>query len=227
MSSSLLTAVLAAIAVLMLLQCPKNVEGIAKKYLTKANSSLIVTQARLDGSDAKAVAYVTDNVEETITEYGSAVTLPAAVQPTAEPSVGTLALYERIAFCSANGGNAPLLLHVNQTKRQMVTNTMNPLQIGQCRQMLMADVTGDGIEKVAVLSAVGGATDVELVVVQTVDHSATQSKVRIVLTQLGLPELQIQYQRMCIQGDQLHCLTTIGLQFQQPISLSLCCSGGR
>ena len=33
---------------------------------------------------------------------------------------------------------------------------------------------------------------------------------KIGLTQLGLPEFQHQYQRMCIQGDQLHCLTTIG-----------------
>lgn len=168
---------LVAIAALVLSQCTGNVEGIAEKYLIRANSSLIVTQVRLDGSDAKATAYVTDNFKEKITEYASAVTLPAPIQPTAEPNIGTLALYERIAFCSANGENAPLLLHVNQTKHQVITSTMNPLRIGQCRQMLMADVTGDGVEEVAVLSAVGGATDMELVVFQTVDQSSTQSKV--------------------------------------------------
>ena len=36
----------------------------------------------------------------------------------------------------------------------------------------------------------------------------------IALTKLGSPELQIQYQRLSIQGDQLHCLAAIGLQFQ-------------
>ena len=33
---------------------------------------------------------------------------------------------------------------------------------------------------------------------------------RIGLTQLGLPEFHYQYQRMCTQGDQLHCLAVIG-----------------
>ena len=154
-----------------------------QQYLVKANSSLVVTQVKQDGSQTKTSVYVTDNFRQTVTPYSDPVAqLPATQNPTAKPALGNLAFYERIAYCYGAGQSKnPTLLFVNDTKKQIITTEFNSIGINeQCERIVMADIDGDSSNEVVLLTSLAGNNSVEVVVLQTTGAAPTDTQVKVI-----------------------------------------------
>lgn len=147
---------------------------IPTKYLLRANSTLVVNQVKGDGSSHVTV-YVTDNFKKEITQYASPVDVPEHTTTTAVPAFGTMAFYERIAYCPLHAKSLSFL-YVNDTMKEIKTSSTDPLSFSSCRQMTLADLNGDGVDETALLSFVN-ETYGEVVVFQNTEHSVTTMKV--------------------------------------------------
>ena len=158
----------------------QSAEGavVPSKYLLKANSSFIVTEISQDGS-AQAATYITDNFKKIATPYGKPVNLSSPVQPAKEPGSGIIGPYERSLYCFNDISELPVSLYVNQSEEELVSSMMNSLGLANCKQMITADVNGDGTDELVVLSDIQTIT---VVIFETdIDHSPEKTKVSVAM----------------------------------------------
>lgn len=175
MCRATLFVVVAALVIMWELQVGMG-KPIPTKYLLRANSTLVVSQIKADGS-LRATCYVTDNFKKEITQYALPVDIPESSVTAVVPAFGTIASYERVTYCPLHTDFFSFL-YVNDTKREVKTTSTNPLSFSSCQQMTMGDLNGDGEDEVALLSFTN-ATYGELIVFQDVNHSLTTLEVSL------------------------------------------------
>ena len=152
-----------------------------KDYLTRANSSLILSQIRRDGTQTQATAFVVDIINKTVSQYHDPLTLTDPVSSTTAPAVGNWAIYQRIGYCHGLGEKSLQVVYVNETKEKVLSSTVEPVvpAKGSCEQVVMADINGDGTSEMITLLLDNDLDTVEVVAYGNTGAEPNQNQVSI------------------------------------------------
>ncbi len=163
-------------------------------YLTRATSSLVLSQVKGDGAQTQATAFVVDIVNKTVSQYHDPLTLTDPVSSAAAPALGDWAIYQRIGYCHGQGDKSLQVVYVNETQEKVLSATLEPAVSGNgsCEQLVMADINGDGASEMIALLSDNDADTVEVVAYENVEENEpSQVQVSIMRTGFSLIDIVI------------------------------------
>ncbi len=151
-------------------------------YLTRATSSLVLSQVKGDGTQTQATAFVVNIVNKTVSQYHDPLTLTDPVSSAAAPALGDWAIYQRIGYCHGQGDKSLQVVYVNETQEKVLSATLEPAvsQVsgnGSCEQLVLADINGDGASEMITLLSDIDADTVEVVAYENTGNEPSQNQV--------------------------------------------------